>query len=371
LVSAIKKNAIKKNRLGMKILELNFEGVWRGGERQTLYNMIGFRQAGVHVELLCRAGAPLEAKARAEGFTTHAFANTIGVFFFLAFRGRRYQVMHAQTSHILTYAVLTRVFHKAKLVFTRRIYSTPSGGLTRWKYGQTDKIITISPAVQEVMERFTGKKVCVISDIIVERRQLNRPRALSLIGDLQLRPGGWIIGTTAALTLEKGPFVMIEAVRILAAKRKDFIFVHFGTGNLEPEMKTRIKEYGLEHLYYLEGFVEGVEDVFSVLNVFVISSEKEGLGSSVLDAFIYKVPVVSTDAGGLADLVQEGRGISCKKNDPGQIAAGIDAILNDPLLRESMTGKAFTYVNEFHSMEYITNQYLEQLKDLEQINLNK
>jgi glycosyltransferase involved in cell wall biosynthesis len=92
-----------------------------------------------------------------------------------------------------------------------------------------------------------------------------------------------------------------------------------------------------------------------------MSSKMEGLGSSVLDAFIYKVPVVSTDAGGLADLVKNGRGILCKKDSPGMIASGIGKELLNPKLREKMVSKAFTYVKRFHSMEHITNQYLELL----------
>jgi glycosyltransferase involved in cell wall biosynthesis len=350
----------------MIILELNFEGYWRGGERQTLYNMIGFRQAGIEVALLCRAGSPLEEKAKAEGFATFAFPNVLGVFFFLAFKSRKYDIIHAQTSHILTYAVLARPFHRAPIIFTRRVFSTPAGMLTRWKYSLTDKIITISPAVQKVIEGFTGGPVRVISDIIVEQKPLNRNRALELIGKLTLPPGAFIIGTTAALTVEKAPLVMLEAIRILKARRRDFVFLHFGSGPLESEMKTMIAAWGLRDSYHLMGFVEQVEDVFSILNVFVISSEKEGLGSSVLDAFLYKVPVVSTDAGGLAGLVQDGRGILCGMNDPRQLAAGIEKMLDNPSLRADMTEKAFAYAKQYHSMEYITGQYLEQIKTLEQ-----
>lgn len=345
----------------MKILELNFESYWRGGERQTLYNMLGFRQAGIEVALVCRKGRALDEKARAEGFRTFAFPNVLGVFFFLLFKGRKYDIIHAQTSHILTYAVLTRPFHRARIVFTRRVFSTPVGSLTRWKYAQTDKIITISPAVQKVIERFTGKGVAVISDIIVEQHQLDRARAESIVAGLGIMSGGFIIGTIAALTGEKAPLVMLEAIRILSARRKDFIFLHFGGGPLEPEMKTMVAAWGLQHIYHVMGFVEGVEDIFSVLDIFVISSEKEGLGSSVLDAFLYKAPVVSTNAGGLADLVQEGRGISCDIHAPDQLAAGIERLMNDPVLRTDMTEKAFIYAKAFHSMEYITRQYMEQL----------
>ena len=59
----------------MKILQLNFEKGWRGGERQTLYCMRAFRKAGHEVELMCRRGGPLAERARQEGFTVHECRN--------------------------------------------------------------------------------------------------------------------------------------------------------------------------------------------------------------------------------------------------------------------------------------------------------
>jgi glycosyltransferase involved in cell wall biosynthesis len=348
----------------MNILELNFEKTWRGGERQTLYNMMGFRNAGHQVSLLCSKRGPLEARAKEEGFKTYAFSNVFSAFFFLMFRSRKYDILHAQSSHILTYAVLAKRFHGNKIIFTRRIFKTPRGRFTKWKYDLTDRIVAISPAIKKVFEGFLNKDVTVISDI-VEEKELNRGRAERLISGLGLGHKKFIIGTTAALTREKGPFVMIEAIHALSGKRKDFVFLHFGSGILEREMKERIKKYELESIYHLMGFVENAEDIFSVLDLFVMSSEMEGLGSSVLDAFVYKVPVVSTDAGGLAELVKDGRGVLCKKNSPELLASGIEEVFIKPELVSKMTSLAFDYVKQFHSIQYITNQYIDLIHGLQ------
>lgn len=181
---------------------------------------------------------------------------------------------------------------------------------------------------------------------------------------MHLKEGTFIIGTTAALTKEKGPFIMIEAIRALANKKNDFVFLHFGSGNLESEMKEKIKRYELQNIYHLMGFIENVEDIFSKLNLFVMSSEMEGLGSSVLDAFIYKVPVVSTDAGGLSELLKDGRGILCKTNSPESLASGIEKIFTNPQMITKMTSDSFVYVKKFHSLEYITKQYTDLIDSL-------
>ena len=210
---------------------MNFERNWRGGERQTLYNMIGFKSEGFHVSLLCKKNSELYMRAKHEGFDTFGFNNIFNAFFFLVFKSKNYSVLHAQTSYILTYAVVAKFFNRSKIIFTRRIFKTPAGIFTKWKYKRTDKIVAISPAVKKVMEDFTGKKIYMISDIVVEK-ELNKQRANELLEELKLKNGTFILGTTAALTAEKSPLVMIETIRLLRSKRKDFVFLHFGTGEL-------------------------------------------------------------------------------------------------------------------------------------------
>ena len=348
---------------GLRMLQLNFQSGWRGGERQTLYNMIGFRKAGYHVSLLCRKGSIMESKAKAEGFDIKSFGNIFGVIFFLAFKCRKIDVLHAQTSHILTYAVITRLFHRGKIIYTRRVAKAQSGKLTRWKYQHTDKVFAISEAVKEVLEKFINKKISVISDIAVARK-LDENHALKLLENISRNKETKLIATTSALTHEKAPLVMFEAIRILNLKRNDFIFLHFGSGPFLTQIENLIKENHLENVYYLMGFADNVEDLFLKMDIFVMSSEMEGLGSSVLNAFLYKVPVVSTDAGGLKELVGDGRGILCKKNSPGLLAAAIEDLINYPKLRSQITTNAFDYVNQFHSINYITGQYIDQLNSL-------
>ncbi len=347
----------------MIILELNFERTWRGGERQTLFNMLGFRNIGVQVELVCRKGYPLEQKARAEGLTVHAFDNIMQVWLFLATKGGRYAVLHAQTSHILTWCVFSRPFHRAKILFTRRVDFVPHGMFTRMKYRSADKLIAISTAVQKIVAKFSGKDVVIISDIVGERK-LDKVRAESILKAAGVQPDTTVIATTAAFVPHKDPLNMVEAIKLLAARRKDFVFLHFGSGELEDEVKSKISEYGLQDVYKLMGFHDDVEDIFSVIQIFVMSSQEEGLGSSVLDAFVYRVPVVSTNAGGLMDLLQDNRGIVCGKKKPADLAAGIEKLLIDPNIGMENARRAYSYVNVYHGGFYITTQYMDVISKL-------
>ncbi len=341
----------------MKILELNFERGWRGGERQTIYNIQGLVAAGTSTHLVCRKDSELHKNASKLGLTVHAFKSKRGVISFLLTQGRQYQIMHAQTSQILTYCVFTKLFHGASVVFTRRVNYRQKGFFTRLKYRYATRLVAISEAIQDTLTTFCGRQdIEVISDIVVPV-STNHERINTL--RLQLNIGNkHIIGTTAAFTYEKDPFTMLQAVKILVASRTDVVFLHFGSGKLEESMRQKIAEEGLQEQYLLMGFEADVEAVLPLLEVFVMSSSEEGLGSSVLDAFTKNVPVVSTNAGGLANLLSDHRGIVCRVGDAAAIAAGIQQLLTDKELANTITENAFDYVQQYHSMDFITRKYI-------------
>lgn len=346
----------------MRILELNFERTWRGGERQTLYNMLGFRKEGHDVALVCIKSYPLEQTAKDEGFEVFSYTDISGVIAFLTSKGSRYDIIHVQTAHLLTYCVATKLFHRKPIVFSRRLDFVPKGALTRFKYRSADAIVGISTAVKNIVERFSGRAVRLISDIVVAK-DLDQDRAEQYLKEKNLL-AKHIIGTTAALVPHKDPLTMVETIKKLSTIRQDFIFLHFGSGVLEEEVRAKVAEYKIDKYYKLCGFVDNVEDFFTVFDAFVMSSEEEGLGSSVLDAYIYEVPVISTNAGGLADIVTEDRGVSCEVKDANSLANGIDRVLSNEELKNILVSNAYRYVMKNHSLSYITEQYLYLFKSL-------
>ncbi|MCB0700242.1 MAG: glycosyltransferase family 4 protein [Chitinophagales bacterium] len=342
----------------MKVLEVNFEKTWRGGERQTLYCMLGFRDRGVETAVVCRKGYPMDEKAQEQGFKTHALDGVFQLIAFLLTKAKYYDILHVETAGALTYCVFTKAFHRTKVVYTRRVDFVPNGFLTWVKYRLTDKLVAISTAIKQILYDFSRRSIVHISEI-VQIKNLNEERAQNELHELGVSTDTKVIGTVAALEQHKDPLIMVEAIRLLKEKRNDFVFIHCGGGRLEESVKAKVQEYGLQDVYKMLGHKEQVEDFFTVFDVYVMSSEQEGLGSSVLDAFAYKVPVVSTNAGGLKDLLENDRGILCDIKQPNQLAGGIDTVLNNFELRTSLTSKAYEYVIHDHSMEYITEKYID------------
>ncbi|GAB1834540.1 glycosyltransferase family 4 protein [Achromobacter xylosoxidans] len=349
----------------MKILQLNFEKGWRGGERQTLYCMRAFRNAGHQVEVLCREGGPLAERVRQEGFVAHPVRNVPAQLAFLARAGSGYDIIHAQTANTITWAVLTKWLHRRPVAFSRRtsfVVKPNEEWKTGYKWRHTDLFVAISDMAANEPRRLGLDPVIIRS--AVEPHRINQENVAALVREFGLE-GKKVMATSAALIRDKDPVTLVRAVAELAKTRRDFVFLHFGAGgDREQQARDEARALGVEDVYRFAGFRKGVEDFYSILDVFVMSSEEEALGSSVLDAFLQRVPVVSTDAGGLKESLADGRGVLCAVADFHAMAQGMARCLDDAAFRQEITERAYQYVRDEHDVQKMGNRYLAQFERL-------
>lgn len=343
----------------LRILQLNFERSWRGGERQTLLTMRRLLQAGHQVELLARTGGELARRAAGMDFVVHEFDGVAGVWRFLLARRRQYDIMHAQTANTMSWLAFLRPWLKARVVFTRRTAFPlrKSDSRNAWKWRQADALVAISDAAAAEPRRL-GFDVAVIPSA-VEARPLNTAHLQAFVREYALE-GRRVLATAAALTPDKDPLTLVNAVHALAQARSDFVFLHLGAGGSEEAAAhARVRELGLESVYLFTGFRSGIEDLYRLMDVFVLSSRHEALGSSVLDAFLYGVPVVATNAGGLPDLLADGRGLTSEVGDAQALAANMARVLDEPALRATMIERALQYVSREHDPDAMVARYLD------------
>jgi glycosyltransferase involved in cell wall biosynthesis len=224
-----------------------------------------------------------------------------------------------------------------------------------------DKLVAISRSTKLIVEEFSSRQAELIPDIALPQ-ELNKARAKGILAEMG--NAKHVIGSVAALTHEKDPLTTVEVIRELAAVRKDFIFLHFGEGDLKEKLEEKIAEYQLQKVYYLMGFIDDIEDMYAVFDVFLMNSVNEGMGSSVLDAFLYKVPVVATRAGGMAELIAEGKGVACDIKSSKQLAEGVDVLLSDEQIKTEIVQRAYEYVLTHHSLQTVTDKYLQVFRQL-------
>lgn len=351
----------------MRVLQINTEAGWRGGERQTLYTLLGLRDAGVDCGLVCRKGSDMERAAVRDGFRVypvpgHGLALSLATVATLLRVGGHYNLWHAQTAKAQTQALLARAVRRRPVIYTRRVNIAPHHG---GKYRRTDRVVAISRAIVQQLEAVGVRDVPVIPSA-VRPRNLNRARAARLRAEVA-PDGRFIIGMTAAVVGHKDPMTTVRTICELSRRRRDFVFVHFGAESdeaLARQLRGEIARCGLEDVYRLMGHKPNVEDFFAVFDIYLATSnEEEGLLSSVLDAFTYGVPVVSTLAGGTHDSVGD-RGLTCPPREPECLASQLNRLMNDAALRDELVQRARREVREEFDVGVMTRKYLNVYREV-------
>lgn len=347
----------------MRIAYLNFEKGWRGGERQTLLMAHGMAERGHQVSVIVRAGEPLSQRLDSGKVRIIAARNRLHLLYCL-FRYRKYfDIWHAQTVNTLTLLTLMRPVIHGVVAFTRRTSFPLYRGhgarwLQRWKtqrkWRQVQVFAAVSQAAAKVPHYLGFEPIIIPSALEYVEADPQRLQALQA----QLPKEVPVLGTCAALSQEKDPLTLIRAICLLRERYGELVFLHFGaSGDQADEARQLVKELGLEGVYRFMGFNSHIEDVYRVLDVFVLSSRMEALGGSVLEAFMYGVPVVATAAGGVTEVVGTERGWLCPIGDAQAIAKACQEVLSRPDVAQEKAQIAYRWVRETHGVAQMLDRY--------------
>jgi glycosyltransferase involved in cell wall biosynthesis len=345
----------------MRILHVNTEKGWRGGEQQLFYLVKGLQEKGIESVVACRKGDELERRCHEAGIETIPLSGNQTVDIFrLGAIGKKFDIIHAHAAKAHTISALSKKFHKKTLIYTRRVDYTPrKNKITTLKYKLTDKIVVISHYVKKVLEKslhLPPEKLKVIYDAEVEK-SVNYEKVKKIRKELKGKP---LIGSAAALTEQKNIPNFIKAAEILVKKYPEAKFVVAGEGKLKNELQLLIKKLNLEKNFELIGFKKDIENYIKAFDIFVLPSDFEGLGSSLLIAMLLKTPVVSTNAGGTAEVVIDGEtGILVPRRNPQALADGISRLLEDEKLKSSVVLNAYQKVVDNFSVAKMVSAYID------------
>jgi colanic acid/amylovoran biosynthesis glycosyltransferase len=110
------------------------------------------------------------------------------------------------------------------------------------------------------------------------------------------------------LSPEKGHEVLMDAADRLQRDDVDFQIVLVGDGELRSEIERRVATLGLDDRIHFAGWQDhaGVQDILSASRALVLASFGEGLPVVIMEAMAMGRPIVSTDVGGISELVVDG-----------------------------------------------------------------
>ena len=160
------------------------------------------------------------------------------------------------------------------------------------------------------------------------------------------------------LNANKGYADLIIGFAKIATKHPEWKVVFAGNGQVE-QAKALAQKLGVEDQCQFLGWVNGEQKdaAFRRASVLCLASYQEGFPMAVLDAWAYGVPVVTTPAGGLIDIIEEGKnGLMFTAGDTDAIAEKLDKIISDTHMRKTIAVESRMLAHVTFNIDNLNNQ---------------
>ena len=324
---------------------------WRGGERQVwLLARELARLGGLDQTVVTARGGELAARLRADGIPLREVRWTSGLDpralpALLDEARPPGSLLHAHDAHAVTLGGLAARLARRPLVATRRV-DFPLRRRGFW--ASADRVIAISRAVADVLaaDGIARDRIVVVhSGIDID--ELRRLPRLGVRDALGLPADATVAANVAALVGHKDQATLMRAAALLATRFPALHWVLAGEGPDRGPLERLRAELGLERRFHLLGHVSEPARLVADADLFVMSSRDEGLGTSVLDAMALGIPVASTTAGGLPEMLQDGAGVLVPPGRPDELAAAVGRLLSDPSFARATAERASAAVTRF------------------------
>ncbi|MBI3466163.1 MAG: glycosyltransferase [Planctomycetes bacterium] len=176
-----------------------------------------------------------------------------------------------------------------------------------------------------------------------------------------------VIGAVGRLNGEKDYPMLLRAAQLLLKDRQDLWFVIAGDGPIRAQLQGQAKKMALAERVLFLGNLQDVRPVYEMLDVYVLSSTREGLPNTVLEAMAMEVPIVATDVDGVAEAVtHDSEALLVPPRDPERLANSLRLVLDDARLRDRLVSAArervereFSFATRMRRVESIYRQVMQ------------
>lgn len=365
----------------MRVLHVSGATSWGGNEQQLLYLVEELQKHQVTQLLFCFENTPLYHKTLQLPVAITAvkksspYSNLYRQTLRKIIQQENPDLIHLHTSDSVTGFMVADVLNglKTPAIFAKKGIGSSMSYFSKIKYNYSNikKILCVSNYVKENFRQYLKKKnrhklIVVHDGVKIEDKEILT--AFDLRDHLKISPDTFLIGNIANHTKAKSLHTLIEVVDVLVNKRmfKDFHVVQIGEkSKMTPQLKQQIEEKNLGSYITLLGFVENASHFLPQFDVFVMTSEREGGPSSIMEAFDFKTPVIATAVGVVPEVLKDGyNGFVVQVGDSEGIAEKIIRVKKNPLLREKFSERAYNIFIEKFTTEKLGQATLKVYREI-------
>lgn len=225
------------------------------------------------------------------------------------------------------------------------------------------KIVAVSkPIFDEVSTLGYGKKSSIIANGV------NVPRFTQVVPsetknnlrqEFNLNDDTVVVGMVSSLTREKDHETALKSFKKhLDAGNSNTKLLIIGHGDERENLDQLVKELNLSQHVTFAGQRSDILELLSIMDIYLLSSLKEGLPISLLEAMASKLPVICSDVGDICQVINDGvNGYLVNSEDTDTFAEKISLLANDKTLREKIAIQSQQTIIDHYSAQNMSKNY--------------
>lgn len=347
---------------------------WGGQENRILHECRGLKRLGARALILCKPDSKLKVRAERAGIKvfTHPMRSNRDI---SAMRFAMRLVKDESVDVICThsgddsflFALAGRLSgRKPAIVRTRHLALPITSKLTYSMFPH--RVITVSEFVRRYLVEEKGLDARRVSAIPtgVDLSVYDPDKAAGgLRAELGLSKDAPIVGVVAILRRKKGHHVLLDAIPGILQEVPKAVFVFAGNGAQRENLEAQIARLGIGGSVKLLGLRTDIPAILNSIDLFVLPTLEEALGTSVLEASAMKRAVVATNVGGVPEVVKHGvTGLLVPPEDAAALAGAVIKLLKDAGLRTSMGAAGRSMVESEYSVDVMTARLFKYYEEL-------
>lgn len=172
------------------------------------------------------------------------------------------------------------------------------------------------------------------------------PERLAFRRDLGIADDAIVCSWVGRLVPIKRVDVLLDAFAKARAMQPGLVLVLAGGGELEADLRARAKTLGVADAVTFLGYRRDLDRIAGASDIAVLSSDNEGTPVSLIEAAASGLPMVSTDVGGVLEIVTPETGMLVPAGDVAGFAEALAALAGDPERRATMGAAARAHVTK-------------------------
>lgn len=356
----------------MRVLYVDLEREWRGGQSQALLTLLGLRERELQVELVAASDSPLATRSREAGITVHevsrfglrarAAAKIRGL---LTQHG--FDLVHLNEPHSLTAVWLAGAHKKLPLLLSRRIgFPLRKSWVSRERYAAVERFVANSKNVAQCLTDcgIAPERISIVNEGVEIPAPPSPDQRSGARKHWAVKEDEFLFGCVSVFVPEKGQRHLIEALAEVRKSHAEARLLLAGDGQCRAELEALAKQLGQSEAVIFPGFVKDVARVYDALDAFVFPSEFEGLGTALQTAMAAGLPSISTSRGALSEVVdREGTALVVEPNGK-EFAAAMLRLMTDSGLRNKLSDAGRGEVRQRFSAEHMVDGTIRVYEDV-------